>query len=335
MAKIAFFEIEEWEADYLKARLSGNDLVFFTNTRLDESTVAKAKDADIVAVFVNSFVTPELLQNFSNLKFIAAMSTGFDHINLLECKNKGVTVSNVPTYGENTVAEHAFALLLNISRKIYDSVERTRRGNWNLDGLRGFDLRGKTCGIIGTGRIGKNFAHYAAAFGMRVVAFDKFPNQEWARECSATYLPLEQLLAESDVISIHLPYMPETHHTINLTNYKKIKKGCVLINTARGGLVETEALLRGLEEGIFKAIGLDVLEEEPIVKDDKVVLTKIYQKQWDYKTALADHILVEQDNVYLTPHNAFNSPEALMRILDTTVENVKGFLEGKPVNVVK
>ncbi len=334
MARIAFFELEAWEARYLQQKLPKQKIVW-SQQKLDAKTVGLAKNADMIGVFVNSLVTPELLAKMPKLKFISTMSTGFDHVNIGACRRRNIAVSNVPSYGENTVAEHAFALLLNISRRISDSVERTRSGSWDLNGLRGFDLQGKTLGIIGTGRIGRNVAQYAKAFGMRVVLHDKFPNKQWAEENSFAYASLNALLSQSDVISLHLPYLPETHHTINMKNLKHIKKGCVLINTARGGLVETEALVKGLEQGIFKAIGADVLEEEPLVKEDKAVLSKLYQQQWDYKTALADHVLIEQPNVFITPHNAFNSPEALQRILDTTIENINGFVKGKQVNVVK
>jgi D-lactate dehydrogenase len=201
-----------------------------------------------------------------------------------------------------------------------------------LDGLRGFDLKGKTMGIVGTGRIGRNVAHYAEGFGMKVIAFDKFPNESLAKECGFTYVSLDQLFAEADVISMHLPEMPETHHIINVNNVRKIKKGCVLINTARGGLIETEAILVGLKEGIFSACGLDVLEEEVTIKEEAELLHETFQKATDMKVLLEEHMLLTHPKVLVTPHNAFNSDEALMRILDTTIDNINAFFSGVPKN---
>jgi len=263
------------------------------------------------------------------------MSTGFDHIDLEACKSKNVIASNVPAYGENTVAEHAICLLLALTRKLVPSVERTRKGDFSLEGLRGIDLKGKTLGILGTGRIGRHVAHFANAFDMRVIAFDKFPNDALAKECGYTYLPFDQVLAESDVISIHLPETPDTKHIINKDNVKKIKKGCILINTARGSIVETEAILMGIKEGIFAGAGLDVLEEECAIKEERELLHETFQKKCDVKTLLAEHMLIEQPNVLITPHNAFNTEEALQRILDTTIDNINSFYSGVPKNIIK
>lgn len=333
MAKIAFFELEKWEEDYIKEHLKGHELIF-VEKHLDETTADQAKDAEAISTFIYSVVNSKVINKLTNLKLVATMSTGFDHIDLDTCRKKNIVACNVPSYGENTVAEHAMALLLSISRKIVQTVERTRKGDFTLEGLRGFDLKEKTMGIIGTGKIGRNMAHYAEAFGMKVIAFDKFPNEALAKECGYTYVPLDQLFAESDVISLHLPEMPETHHTINMDNVRKIKKGCVLINTARGGLVETEALLIGIKEGIFSACGLDVLEEEAGIREEKELLHETFQKTHDLKTLLAEHMLLDQPNVYITPHNAFNSAEALMRILDTTIDNINAFYSGIPKNKV-
>ncbi|MEK6857224.1 MAG: NAD(P)-dependent oxidoreductase, partial [Nanoarchaeota archaeon] len=260
---------------------------------------------------------------------------GFDHINLKDCNKRKILVSNVPAYGDNTVAEHAFALILAISRRIVESVERTRKGSFSFEGLRGFDLKGKTIGVIGTGRIGRCVVQMAKGFGMNVLATDKFPNKEFAKQMNFKYVPLNNLLSNSDVITLHAPYSKETHHLINMNNVKKIKKGAVLINTARGGLVETHALLYALDNEILIAAGLDVLEEECEIKEEKQLLSKIYQRSCNIATLLEEHMLLEHDNVLITPHNAFNSKEAIQRILDTTLENVKGFVNKKAVNLVK
>lgn len=337
MANITFFELDQFglsdKKDYIKTHLKSHT-VTFVNEQLTEKAAQKAKDSDAIAFFIYSKVNDTLLSKMPNLKLAATMSTGFDHIDTAACKKRNVTACNVPAYGENTVAEHAMALLLNISRKIMPSVERTRKGNFELEGLRGFDLKGKTLGILGTGRIGRHMAHYASAFGMTVLAYDAFPNEALAKECGFTYVKIEELLKKSDVISVHLPENKDTHHTINTKNVRLIKKGCVLINTARGGLVETEALLIGMKEGIFSALGLDVLEEECAIKEEPQLLHETFQKKCDLKTLLEEHMLLEMPNVYITPHNAFNSTEALMRILDTTIDNLNSFFEGTPKNTL-
>jgi len=333
MAKIAFFELEPWEKDYIQEHLKGHELMFIDD-KLEDKNVDQAKDAEAIAVFIYSQITKGILGKLPNLKLITTMSTGFDHVDLETCKEKNIVACNVPSYGENTVAEHAMGLVLALSRKLIPSIERTRRGDFRLEGLRGVDLKGKTLGILGSGKIGRHMAHYAEAFGMTVIAFDKFPNEALAKECGFTYKSFDEVLAQSDVLSLHLPETKETHHIINNDNVKKIKKGCILINTARGGLVESEAILIGLKEGIFAGVGLDVLEEECAIKEEKELLHETFKKTCDLKTLLVEHMLVEQENVLITPHNAFNTQEALQRILDTTIDNINAFYSGVPKNVL-
>lgn len=334
MVNIAFFELEPWEKTYVKKRLKSHKLIFI-DERLSEKNVSKVKNADVLCVFIYSEITPKLLKKLPKVKLVSTMSTGFDHVNVKACRKENVTVCNVPAYGTNTVAEHAMALLLALARRLIRSVERTRRGDFSLEGLRGFDLKGKTIGILGTGRIGKYMAELSRAFGMEVIAFDRHPDKTWAKEHGVAYKSFSKVLAESDVLSLHLPETKETHHIINDKNVGKIKKGCVLINTARGGLVETSAILKGLRKGIFSACGLDVLEEECSIKEEKELLHEEFLQKCDVKTLLEEHMLLEYDNVIITPHNAFNSEEALRRILDTTIENIKAFLKRAPQNVVK
>ncbi len=331
---VAVFENEKWEQEYIQKNLSNCSFIF-SQKIINEKSIQKAVDSEILCVFVGSKVDKKVLDKLQKLKFIATMSTGFDHIDLEECKKRKILVSNVPTYGENTVAEHAFALLLNISRRIFDSVELTRKGKFDYEGLRGFDLKEKTIGVIGTGRIGLNVIKIAKGFGMKVVAYDLYPNKEMVRELDFLYVnKVDALLSCADVITLHTPYTKETHHIISKKNLNKLKKGCVLINTARGKLVETAALLKGLQKGIIGAAGLDVLEEESFLKEEKQLLSKKFAKEFDLKTILEQHVLIEHPNVYVTPHNAFNSTEALTRILNTTIDNIKGFMQNKPVNLV-
>jgi len=334
MAKIVFYELEDWEKDYIKERLPGYELVFY-NEHLDSKSLKTAKDVDAIGIFIYSEITPEVIASIPNLKLVATMSTGYDHINLNETKKKNITVCNVPSYGENTVAEHTFALILALSKKIIESAERAKKGDFSLDGLRGFDLKGKTIGIIGTGKIGKHVVRIAKGFEMNILAYDAYPDNNFAQQNGFKYVGLDELLSNSDVITLHAPYMESTHHMININNIGKIKKGAILINTARGGLVETNAIIEALKQGIISAAGLDVLEEECFIREEKQLLSNVYKATCDLNVVLQEHMLMSQDNVIITPHNAFNTKEALQRILDTTIDNIKKFFEGNAVNVVK
>jgi D-lactate dehydrogenase len=261
---------------------------------------------------------------------------GFDHVDLPACQARGVMVAHVPVYGENTVAEHTFALILAISRRIFQSYERTERMKFGREGLRGFDLAGKTLGVVGVGRIGRNVCRIAKeGFAMRVLAQDIRPDAPLASALGFTYAAsLDDLLRATDVITLHAPYGPSTHHLLNRENLARVKRGAILVNTARGGLVDTQALLWALNEGILLGAGLDVLEEENFVYEEAELLINNVPAGRDLATVLRNHILVERDDVIVTPHNAFNSHEAVTRIFETTVDNIRSFRLGKPINVV-
>lgn len=332
MDKIVFFEIEDWEKDNIERSFSGKQLLF-TKGKAHEETAQELLNAQIISTFIYSNLTPEVLKKFENLKLIATRSTGFDHIDIDFCKAKGITVVNVPSYGVHSVAEHTFALILAISRKLIPTVERSRRGKFELDELNGFDLNGKTLGVIGAGKIGSKVIEIAISFGMKVLVFTKHPDPEKESE-SLRYVSLDDLLSLSNIVTLHVPHTKETHQMINKENIRKMKKGSILINTARGPLVETAAILDGLETGILKAAGLDVLEEECFLKEERELLTDEFLKQCDIKTQLLNHVLLDRDDVIYTSHNAFNSTESLNEILHTTVDNITSFINGKPKNVV-
>ncbi len=332
--KIAFFEIEDWQKNYLREKLSKDDLSFFAEP-LSSDNINSASGCPIVSPFIYSQINNDTLQKLPDLKMIATRSTGFDHIDIQSAKENKITVCYVPFYGENTVAEHTFALILALSRKLIDSIERARKGDFTLDGLRGFDLKNKTLGIVGMGHIGLHVARIAKGFEMKVLAYDPKEDRRLSKKVGFEYTIFENLLAKSDIITLHTPDNKDTHHLINSRNINMIKKGAYLINTARGGLVETQALLKALSDGILAGAGIDVLEEECFVKEETQLLSREFPKTCDLKTALQNHILLQQKNVIITPHNAFNSQEALMRILNTTVENITGFIAGKPQNIVK
>ena len=266
-----------------------------------------------------------------NLKYIATMSTGFDHIDIEECKRRHIAVSTVPTYGENTVAEHTFALIFAISRRIIESYERVKEGNFSPIGLTGFDLFGKTLGVIGVGNIGSHVIRIAKGIGMDVLGFKRTPDPALAQNLGFQFVDIDKLLSESDIITLHLPYNQETNHFLNEASFAKMKDGVVIINTSRGAIVDTGALLAALKSGKVKAAGLDVLEEEPLLAEEHELLHENFAKE-ELVHVLESHILVNNPNVIITPHNAFNSREALQRILKTTEENIYGFLAGTPKN---
>jgi D-lactate dehydrogenase len=325
--KIAFFEIKDWEKDYLKQRLVGHQLVF-SKDPLTKDNVDSARDADVVSVFIYSKIDKKVIGKFKNLKAIVTRSTGFDHINIKTCKSRKIQVYNVPDYGQNTVAEHTFALILALSRKIHKAYERTIRGNFSLENLEGFDLRGRTIGIVGLGSIGKHVAKIASGFEMKILAYDLHKDKEIEKSFSLKFVSLEELLKESDIVSLHCPYNKKTHHLINSKNIKLMKGGSLLINTARGAVVDTTALVKALSSGKIGGAGLDVLEEEGFIKEEAQLIANNFPRD-KIENILENHLLLTFDNVIITPHLAFYSEEALKRILDISVNNIKCILGNK------
>lgn len=332
--KLIYFYNEEWEKEYIASRMSGWEIVFLDGS-IQKHPEYRDEEADALAVFVNSKIGAEEMNRFPKLRFIAARSTGFDNIDLVEAKKRNIQVSNVPAYGENTVAEFAFALLLALSRKIYTAYKNIEiNHSFSTQGLTGFDIKGKTLGVVGTGHIGLNMIRMAKGFEMKVIAFDPFPKNEVAQTLGFEYVSFDDLLAHSDIISLHAPYNEHTHHMIHRGNVEKIKRGTWLINTARGGLVETDALVYALEKGIISGAGLDVLEEEKNTSDETALLLGEHPMEEELKLVLANHYLIRHKNVIITPHNAFNTREAIMRILDTSVKNLEAHATGNDENLV-
>ncbi len=329
---IACFEVEPWEEAYLREHLGGVELRSSPDS-LTRETIDRARDAGIVSVFIHSHLTPELLAELPELRLIATRSTGYDHVDLAACAQRGIVVSNVPTYGENTVAEHTFGLILALSRKIHQAYTRTIHGDFSVDGLRGFDLKGRTLGVVGTGHIGLHVIRIARGFGMAVLAYDVRQQPLLADVLGFSYVPLDVLIERSDIVTLHVPYLPSTHHLLNRERLSRMKRGSLLINTARGGIVDTAALLWALDEGILAGAGLDVIEGEEAIAEERQLLEPGVATD-QLQAAIRGHLLLRRENVVITPHNAFNSAEALQRILDTTVENIRAFLSGAPINTV-
>jgi len=331
MPKIVFFEVASWEKEELKKIFPEALLV---EKPLTEENVSEFTDTEIASCFIYSNFSKEIIEKLPNLKLIATRSTGFDHIDVTFCHQKNITVCNVPEYGSRTVAEHTFALILTLTRKIYQSINQAKNFDFNHEKIRGMDIFGKNLGILGLGKIGKEVVKIAHGFGMRVLVYTRTQDETLAKTLGFSYKSLDEILLQSDIISLHLPLTDETKHIINKNNIKKIKRGAFLVNTARGGLIETEALVLGLKEGVLAGVALDVLEGEKELMEEIEILTEGYQKTTDLKTLVLDHILVNHPNVIITPHNAFNTKEALFRILATTIKNIQGFLKGEVINVV-
>jgi D-lactate dehydrogenase len=333
--KIGFFESEGWEEPILKQAFPDDEIVTFKERIVPES-IPERRDFDVISAFMDSPVTVEIAKQFPNLKLVTTRSTGYDHLDVKGLAWLGIKVGYVPGYGDNTVAEFAFGLLLSLTRRLYHAINQIKETeSFSQEGLRGMDLKGKTIGIVGTGRIGQEMIKMAKGFGMQVIAYDPFPNQVAAKELGFTYVSLEELLGKSDAISFHCPYTPETHHLLNKNNVGFLKKGVYIVNTARGPVIETQALVEVLENGIVAGAGLDVLEEEGEIKNEINLLAGGNPTQESLRTILEDHILMKMPNVLITPHVAFDSWEAVRRILEITIGNIKAFKEGKEENIVK
>jgi D-lactate dehydrogenase len=332
--KIAMFETEQWEQEAC-LRLTPLHEVTCFRERLDAATASLARDAEAVSVFVNSDLSAAVLDRLPHLRLIATRSTGYDHIDLDQCAAGGIAVCNVPGYGDRTVAEHAFALLLAVSRRIVVAAERTRRGDFSQSGLRGFDLYGRTLGVIGAGRIGHRAVVIGRGFGMRVLAYDVQPDPAAATALGFDYVSLETLLAEADVVTLHVPGGEGTRHLISDAEFAHMKPGAVLVNTARGSVVDVAALVRALDAGRLGGAGLDVLPDEPLVRDEAQIFHGEPVLDTErLRSLLADHALLRFPNVVVTPHIAYDTEEALHRILETTLGNIEAFVRGEPRNLV-
>ncbi len=331
--KITFDAVEPGERSVLESALASHELVFLARAL---SRDEKIDDTDILSVFVSSPVSAVTIAGAPSLKCIAARSTGYDHIDAAEVKERGVVISTVPSYGTRTVAEFAFALILALSRKAYAAFDELRdKGTTDFKRYEGFDLAGKTIGIIGTGKIGKNVARIARGFDMRVLLSDMRPDEAFAQEVGATYGPLEAVVSDSDVISLHVPYMKETHHLMNAAVLQKCKAGSYIVNTARGAVIDTLALAQALKSGHIAGAGLDVLEGEKELLDEMSLLSDIHNDINEFRTLVAAHALVDMSNVIVTPHIAFNTREAKREIIETTIQNIQSFVQGAPINTVK
>ena len=295
----------------------------FLESNLDVHTAALAKGCEAVCVFVNDKISEQVLQELKSLgvRLVALRCAGYNNVDLQAAKRLGIAVARVPEYSPHAIAEHAVALLLALNRKLVRATQRVRDGNFLLEGLVGFDLFGKTVGVVGTGKIGATFARIMHGFGCRLLASDPVRNEALAKELGLEYCDFPVLLEQSDIVSLHLPLTPESWHLINADSIGRLKRGATLINTGRGGLIETEALIAALKSGGVGAAGLDVYEEEEGVffaDHSGTVLT-------DEKLAW----LLMCPNVLMTAHQAFLTKEALQQLAVVTVRNLSALANGE------
>ncbi|MBR7188864.1 MAG: 2-hydroxyacid dehydrogenase [Clostridia bacterium] len=317
MITVALFDAKAYDRPSFAHYGALRDVEFrFLETKLNEDTVELARGCDVVCVFVNDTVSAAVIDRLYEygVKLIALRSAGYNNVDVRAAYGK-VHVVHVPAYSPYAVAEHAMALLLTSVRRIHKAYNRTRDFNFSLNGLTGFDLHGKTAGVVGTGKIGRIFIDICRGFGMRVIAYDRFP----AEDSGIAYVALDELFQQSDIISLHCPLTDETRHMIDGAAIGKMKKGVVILNTSRGGLIDAEALLEGIKARKIGAACLDVYEEEADIffedRSGHILNDELLSR------------LISMPNVIVTSHQAFLTEEALNNIADTTVNNIRSYFE--------
>ncbi len=320
---IAVFDTKPYDRRHLEA--AGPEFAWkFFEPRLGMDTARLAAGYKVVCVFVNDDLNEAVIKQLAagGVKLIALRCAGFNNVDLAAAERYGITVVRVPAYSPHAVAEHAMALILTLNRKVHRAHQRVREGNFSLAGLEGVDLYGRTASIIGMGKIGRCLAEILRGFGMTVLGYDIYPDEEFAESTGIRYVSLDEAIENAEIISLHTPLMPETYHLIDEERIKKMKSGVMLINTSRGALIDTGALIAGLKSGRIGAAGLDVYEEES---------GYFFENLSD--TVITDDMLARLltfPNVLITSHQAFLTREALDNIAETTVDNIRGFLKEEP-----
>ena len=324
--RIAFFDAKSYDREsFDEVNKDFNFDIRYYEERLSISTVPLAKGADVVCIFVNAECDAQVIDELvaNGVKLIALRCAGFNNVDLKAAEGR-IRVTRVPAYSPHAVAEYAVALMLSLNRKIYRAVNRTRDGNFTLHGLLGFDMHGKTAGVVGMGRIAKELIKILHGFGMNIMAYDLYPDQEFAKQYNVKVVQLDELYANSDIISLHCPLTPDIKFLINKESIAKMKKGVMIINTGRGQLIHTEDLIEGLRTKQVGSAGLDVYEEEKEYfyedKSDKMIDDDVLAR------------LLMVPNVVLTSHQAFFTKEALYNIAVSTLSSVKELSEGKELS---
>lgn len=320
MVKIAFFDSKNYDKESFNDhnKMYNYEITYF-ESKLNSETASLTKGFDVVCIFVNDKADANTLKSLeeNGVKVLALRCAGYNNVDI-EHKGK-LKIVHVPQYSPYAVAEHAVGLLLSINRKLYKSYQRTRKYNFSLDGLLGFDIHGKTVGVIGTGRIGKAFISIMKGFGTNVIAYDTYPNEQASKELDFKYVDLDTLYKESDIISLHCPLFKETEKMINRDSISKMKDGVIIINCSRGKLINTNDLVKKLSEGKIGGVGLDVYE------DEEAFFLRDMSNSYVRDTNLS--ILLSMPNVFITSHQAFFTREALNKIASDTLENIKQEIE--------
>jgi D-lactate dehydrogenase len=322
--KVVVFSTQSYDRQFLEAanHTHRHELIFL-EPRLVAETAALAMDAPAVCVFINDQLDSAVLRAIAaqGVRLIAIRAAGFNNVDLKTAEELGMTVVRVPAYSPYAVAEHAIALILTLNRKIYRAYNRVRDDNFSLEGLIGFDLHGSTVGIVGTGKIGQCFAQIMQGFGCKLLAYDPYPNAECLK-IGAQYVELSTLLSASDIVSLHCPLTPENHHLINAESLGHLKPGAMLINTSRGGLMDTNAVIKSIKTGQIGYLGIDVYEQEEALffqdLSDTIIQDDTFQ------------LLQSFPNVVITAHQAFFTSNALQSIAETTLANITNFTQGRP-----
>lgn len=334
MALIYFYDVTELDKQQLTAALKETDHHWeYIPDKISLDNINP--DTEVISVFVKSNVTHEVIHAMPKLRLIACRSTGFDAIDLEAATERDIAVTNVPTYGDATVAEYAFALLLTLTRKLA-AVLATENTQFTTEELRGTDLQGKVFGVIGTGHIGQKVLKIAAGFSMKTIAYDVLPRPELQQEYGFAYVELDEVLSQADVVSLHMPHLPSTYHFMNRERLNKMKPGAILINTARGELVDTTTLVEVLDSGHLGGAVLDVIEGEELLNyhEETALLKNQEPPEPALRHSMEISALQKMPNVIISPHNAFNTIEAIQRINQTTAKNIIGFWYGDVPNKV-
>jgi D-lactate dehydrogenase len=344
--KMHFAETEPSDEEFFRAAFGGHELAFAP----DLGKVGL--ETEILCTYILSRIDGAFLDAHPALKLIVIRASGYDHLDFRVCERREITVCNLPDSNSNTVAEHTFALMLALSRRLLEVREANKQPHFYYEEWRGFDLRDKTLGIIGTGRIGLSVVRIALAFGMKVLGYDPYNHSRMAELLGLHYVPLETLLHESHVVSLHTPLTRETFHLLDREALAKCRPGVIIINTARGAVIDTDALVEALDSGAVAGAGLDVLEEESVMQKEagQIIRDHIVERlhtapqeevrmrdpDWLKRIELMirNQRLLSRPDVVFTPHIAFNSVEAIDRMREVTVQNIQAFMAGAPINVI-
>ncbi|HET9746001.1 MAG TPA: 2-hydroxyacid dehydrogenase [Chitinophagaceae bacterium] len=323
--RIAFFSTKSYDKEYFdRVNSNGHHQFIYFEAALNSATASLSKEHDAVCLFVNDKADRETVEQLSanKVKLIALRCAGFNNVDLEAASKKNIKVVRVPAYSPEAVAEHAVALILTLNRKTHKAYNRIREGNFSLENLTGFNLHGKTVGVIGTGKIGQAFCRIMLGFGCKILAYDKFPSSEM-QQAGVSYQPLDEVFAQSDIISLHCPLLPETHHLINEQAFSKMKKGVMLINTSRGAVINTADAIDALKNEKLGYFGIDVYEQEE----------KLFFRDLSEKIIADDMIarLIGFPNVLITSHQGFFTKEALEQIAAVTIKNINDFEQDSPL----